>query len=308
MTHRFVLRKTDESYPDALRADAGTAGELYGVGDPSALTPGVAVIGARDATPYGLRASAMVAEWAASAGVTVYSGAARGCDQAAHRAALAAGGKTVAVLGCGPDVVYPASAGKLLTEIARDGAVVSPFTWGTPPARYRFPVRNRIIAALASLIVVTEAKVPSGTFSTVRYAAELDTDVAAVPGSIFSRFADAPNRLIADGATVITRCEDLLSALDRLSLHVVGEVAVPGPPPEGEAKAHDDPPLDRRIMLALAAQPLSVVGLAGALRADPTIVARTIERMAVNGRITRFADGTYMALGQHACATLFPHG
>lgn len=292
---RFVLSRTDEGYPESLRDDPGAAGDLYGLGNPSALTRGIAIIGARDATPYGLRASALVAEWAANAGVTVYSGAARGCDQAAHRAALDAGGRTVAVLGCGPDVVYPVRAHGLLQAIQRDGAVVSPFPWGTPPAKFRFPIRNRVIAALATLVVVTEARVPSGTFSTVRYATERGTEVAAVPGSIFSRYADAPNRLIADGATIITRREDLLTALDILYLRPGGGDDIPGVDSEDKVVFHSS--LERQMLRALAAQPISVVGLANALSAEPTLVATTIERMAVGGHVTRFSDGTYMALG-----------
>lgn len=292
---KFHLRPRDASYPVGLTSDPGSSFDVFGVGNPRALEPGVAIIGARDATPYGLRASALVAEWAAVAGVTVYSGAARGCDQAAHRAALESGGRTVAVLGCGPDVVYPSNAAPLLRDITRDGAVVSPFEWGTPPARYRFPVRNRMIAALATLVVVTEAKVPSGTFSTVRHAVEMGVEVAAVPGSIFSRFADAPNRLIADGATAITRREDLLTALDRLFLQEQGEEAAPGPDVSGDRCAAST--VENRIVLALAAQPLSVPGLARALGADATAVATIVERMAIDGRVTRFRDGTYMALG-----------
>ena len=292
---RFTVQPTDGDYPPSLRNETGEGSTIYGIGQRSALTPGVAIIGARDATPYGLRSSALVAEWAVGAGMTVYSGAARGCDQAAHRAALAAGGRTVAVVGSGPDVAYPASARSLLEAMQSNGAVVSPFEWGSQPSRYKFPVRNRVIAAMAALVVVTEARLPSGTFSTVRHAADLGTNVAAVPGSIFSRFADAPNRLIADGAFVITRCEDLLSALETLCLTAPGEVDAPGPamsevaPPGGK--------LDFLIVRALAAQPLSISGLANALGADPSEVARTVERMAVIGRVTRFSDGTYMALG-----------
>lgn len=290
-TNHFLLTAEQTDFPEKLLADPKGPTRLWGRGNPAALGPGVAIIGARNATPYGVEASRAVARWAADRGVTVYSGAARGCDQAAHRAALDAGGATVAVLGCGPDRAYPANARGLLDEMCERGAVIAPFEWGTPPSRYRFVVRNRVIAALASLVVVTEGRIPSGTFSTVTHATELGTSVAAVPGSIFSGYADAPNRLIADGATVITCPNDLYTALDLCLFSSLNTEEYLG----GGIRVSER---DRPIVEALQAQPMSVTMLAETMAISAAEAGAVLERLTVDGTVTRFRDGCYMVLAR----------
>ncbi|MBI5231169.1 MAG: DNA-protecting protein DprA, partial [Coriobacteriales bacterium] len=163
----FQLRLDDAGYPEQLRDVPDPPKVLYGIGDPDALEMGLAVIGARRSTPYGIRAAQLFAGWAGRAGYTVISGAARGCDQAAQQAVLDVDGRTVAVLGCGADVDYPASSARLLRRLRDgDGAVISEAGWGSAPLRWAFPRRNRIIAGLAAAVLVVEAGLPSGTFST----------------------------------------------------------------------------------------------------------------------------------------------
>jgi DNA processing protein len=154
-SRRFELRLGDDVYPQRLADSPHPPAILRGIGDPSLLQRSAfAVVGARKATPYGRRAASEFAGWAAGAGHIIVSGAAMGCDQAAHRAALAAGGTTVAVLGCGADIVYPRGADSLLSEIAERGAIVSELDWGHPPSKWTFRARNRIIAGLADALLV----------------------------------------------------------------------------------------------------------------------------------------------------------
>ena len=198
---RFELRLGHSDYPEQLAYTPDPPRTIYGLGDPCALRPGLGVVGARKATPYGLQAAAHLAGWAARAGYVVVSGGAIGCDQAAHRAALDAGGITVAVMAGGADITYPRGAAELLRLVAANGAVVSEHPWGTQPLRWTFRTRNRIIAGLSAALLVVEAALGSGTFSTADYALAAGRDVLAVPGSIFSPECAGANRLIRQGAT-----------------------------------------------------------------------------------------------------------
>ena len=199
----------------ALRTERDFNAYLFGYGEEGVLYEAlrVAIVGAQNATPYGMQVAEMVAGWAAELGAVVVSGGARGCDAAAHRGAIEAGGKTVAVLGCGADVIYPARQESLFCSIAENGAVISEYEWGTQPSKHRFNERKRLIAALSDLVVVVEARYPSGTQNTVHHAIELEVPVAAVPGSILCLESAPPNKLITQGAYVITSKQDLSAAL-----------------------------------------------------------------------------------------------
>ena len=210
----FELRGDDAGFPALLRSTDRAPSALRGFGDPGALEPGLAVIGARKATPYGLKCARLFAGWAAAAGYVVISGAAVGCDTAAHQAALDAGGRTVAVLGCGADVVYPRGSGPLLARIARSGAVISELEWGHPPAKWTFRARNRIIAGLASALLVVEAGLGSGTFVTADFALEAGRTVMVVPGSIFAPECAGSNRLLSQGATPVSDVSELRATLE----------------------------------------------------------------------------------------------
>lgn len=182
-------------------------------------TGALAVVGARAATGYGDHVATGLGHDLADRGLTVVSGAAYGIDGAAHRGALTAGGPTVAVLACGIDRGYPSGHVSLLRRIAEDGAVVSEYAPGTPPARHRFLVRNRLIAALADGTVVVEAGVRSGARNTATLAAELGRVVMAVPGPVTSALSRGTNQLIRDGiALAVTNADQVVESAGQLGL------------------------------------------------------------------------------------------
>jgi DNA processing protein len=210
---RFV-ESTSDAFPRALRDVAGMPPALYVRGalrDADALA--VAVVGARLATPYGVEMADRLAGDLARRGVTIVSGLARGIDTAAHRGALRAGGRTIAVLGCGVDVAYPRENARLAAEIAERGALVSEFPPGTPPLAPNFPRRNRVIAGLALGVIVVEAAARSGSSITAGWAADLGREVMAVPGRATSEMSRGCHALIKDGATLVEGWEDVVGQL-----------------------------------------------------------------------------------------------
>ncbi len=173
----------------------------------------VAVVGARQATPAGLAVATRVARELAEAGLVVVSGMARGIDGAAHQGALDAGGQTVAVLGCGADVVYPREHSGLARRIWESGALLSEAPPGSAPLPWRFPLRNRIISGLARAVVVIEASERSGSLITAKAALEQGRDVLAVPGSVASGRYRGSHALIKDGARLVETVNDVLEEI-----------------------------------------------------------------------------------------------
>ena len=173
----------------------------------------VAIVGSRHATAYGVEVAERLASDLASRGVTIVSGLARGIDTAAHRGALAAGGRTIAVLGSGVDVVYPPENARLADDIQRRGALVSQFVPGTPPLSWHFPERNRTLAGLALGVVVVEAAERSGALITAGLAAEMGREVFAVPGRITADTSRGTNRLLQDGAKLVLDWTDIVQEL-----------------------------------------------------------------------------------------------
>ena len=208
-----IVARNEPGYPSELDRLELPPPALYVRGDwPTA--PGVAIVGPRNADPWALDAAEWFAQDLASRGLVVISGFARGIDAAAHRGALAAAsGRTLAVLGCGLDVPYPRSHYGLAEEIARRGAVVTEFPLGREPAQWHFPVRNRLIAALATATVVVQASKRSGALITARHALELGREVLALPGRIGDRRSAGSNLLLRDGAHVALDPEDVVLAL-----------------------------------------------------------------------------------------------
>ncbi|MDR7417981.1 MAG: DNA-processing protein DprA [Armatimonadota bacterium] len=207
-----VLALLDPAYPARLRAIPDPPAVLYVRGTLDER-PAVAIVGSRRATAYGRAATGRMAADLAAAGVTIVSGLARGIDGAAHQAALDAEGHTVAVLGCGIDVLYPREHRRLAEAIAAAGALVSEFAPGTPPLPGHFPRRNRVISGLALGVVVVEGAEDSGALVTVDYALEQGREVFAVPGSIFSVKSRAPHELLRQGARIAERADDVLDEL-----------------------------------------------------------------------------------------------
>ncbi|TAL29653.1 MAG: DNA-protecting protein DprA [Phenylobacterium sp.] len=209
-----ALDLADERYPAWLRAIPSPPAVLYcdGLVEPRDRQA-VAIVGARQATPHGLRTTETLARELSGAGFTIVSGLARGIDAAAHRAALDAGGRTIAVLGCGLDVTYPPEHARLREEIAGCGAVLTEFPAGTQPKPAHFPQRNRIISGLSLGVVVVEAAEDSGSLITARRALEQGREVFAVPGSIDAPLSRGPHGLIKQGAKLVEAVDDIVEEL-----------------------------------------------------------------------------------------------
>jgi DNA processing protein len=210
-----LIAPGDVEYPEELLDLTDPPGWLFVRGRLSQGGSGmaVAVVGARNCSPYGMEVAELMGSGLAAADVAVVSGAARGIDGAAHRGALSVGGPTVAVLGSGIDVPYPRGHRQMLERIAACGAVVSEYPPGVRPHPRRFPARNRIVAALARLIVVVEGASGSGSLITAEFAQDLNRDLLAVPGPVTSELSAAPHELIRDGAGLVRDAGDALEAL-----------------------------------------------------------------------------------------------
>ena len=204
-------------YPAGLRDAADAPWALIGRGDPGLLDGlepfgAVTIVGARRATSYGREIARELGRELAAAGMIVVSGLAFGIDACAHRGALDAG-RTIAVLGCGPDIAYPAAHRSLWRRISEEGLVLSELPPGAAPWRWTFPARNRIMAALAGMTVVVEAAARSGSLITADLAADLGRDLGAVPGPVTSRASAGPNDLLAGGACLVRDAQDVLDAM-----------------------------------------------------------------------------------------------
>ena len=209
-----VLTAFDEEYPAILAEIPDPPFVLYASGNLDRLRlPAVGVVGSRAATRYGRDVAARLARDLAQAGVAIVSGFARGVDGAAHEAALGSAGGTIAVLGCGLDVVYPREHAALRDAMRPRDLLLSEFPPGTEPKSSHFPVRNRIIAGLCAGVVVVEASRRSGSLITARLANDFGRDVFAVPGSVFSQTSIGTHELLRDGAILCRGAEDVLAEL-----------------------------------------------------------------------------------------------
>jgi len=210
-----VVTWEDASYPRLLREIDRPPPVLYVKGQ---LLPqdewAVAVVGTRTATAYGKEAARQIAGGLARNGVTIVSGLARGIDSTAHRASLEAGGRTIGVLGCGLDIIYPPENRRLATQIVQQGSLISEYPLGTPPEGGNFPPRNRIISGISLGTVVVEAGSRSGALITADHASIQGREVFAVPGNLFRRASQGTNALIRDGATPALSVGEILEALN----------------------------------------------------------------------------------------------
>ncbi len=252
----------------------------------------VAIVGSRRPSPYGEAVAEQVAAELAQAGVVVVSGLAVGIDSAAHRGAINGGGVTVAVMGTGVDIVYPAVNLKLAEEIiASGGALVSQFPDGTLPRRHNFPARNYTIAALSDVVVVVEAAEASGALITAEAALDLHKEVMAVPGSIFSPLSVGAHALIRDGAALVQNARDVLAVL-----HVTRDVL-------------DDPlattkglrftlPRERDGILSHLSDvlPLNAAEIAGKLQLPIAEVLGRLTSLELDGAVRRHGGGYLRAL------------
>lgn len=276
-----VITRVDAGYPRMLREIVDAPPVLHFRGDLTILSrPMLAVVGSRRASPYAVNAAVHVARSLAEMGFTIVSGLAVGVDTAAHEAALEAGGKTVAVLGNGIDLVYPRSNARLFRRIATEGLILTEFPPGAPPLKAHFPIRNRIISGLSHGVVIVEAGPRSGSLITARMALEQNREVFCIPGSIFSAGSEGPHRLVQTGAKLVHDVHDILDELPD-DLPLIRRASEPLPEPESplrEVLAAFSRELATRVedaAIALGQSPAAVaeslleLELAGWLRALP---------------------------------------
>lgn len=278
MSDSASMGRGESAYPALLAAIFDPPERLYLRGARRELLEGpcVALVGSRACSAYGAGVAQSMARALAAAGVVVVSGLARGIDAAAHRGALAAGGGTVAVLGCGIDRDYPASNAGLARRIAETGLIVSEYGPGIEPAPWRFPARNRIVAGLSLATVVVEARERSGALITADFALEEGRDVFAVPGQITAASSAGSNALLRLGAAPLLEPVDVLSLL--------GLDIATRPEPPGELAA--------AILAVLREEPAGADELAGRTQASVGRVAAALVELELDGLVT-LGEGVY---------------
>ncbi|MDD2921580.1 MAG: DNA-processing protein DprA [Anaerolineales bacterium] len=281
-----ILTWQDEAYPTRLKEIDQPPPVMYIRGEylPDDLFA-VAIVGTRQATPYGRQVTEELAAFLASNGITVVSGLARGVDAIAHHAALNAGGRTIAVMGTGVDKIYPPEHQKLAEKIIERGALVSDYAPGTPPDASNFPPRNRIISGLSLAIVVVEAGETSGALITAEFAAEQGREIFAVPGSILAPQSKGTNKLIQNGALPLLSVNDLMQALDfnRVGEHKTARKILPAD--ETEA----------RLLTVLGSEPKHVDEIRDQADLPIEKVSATLALMELKGMVRQLGGMNYVA-------------
>jgi DNA processing protein len=280
-----IVTWADPAYPEHLREIADSPPILYLKGDLLSTDRwAVAVVGTRRVTPYGRQVvERLVAELSRS-GVTIVSGLARGIDALAHRVALQAGGRTLAVLGSGLDRLYPTEHAALAREITAKGAVITEFPLGTPPDAVNFPRRNRIISGISMGTVVVEAGETSGALITADFALEQGRDVFAVPGSILSPSSAGSNRLIQDGAKLVANARDVLEELNMTA--VAQHQAARETLPENETEA--------ALLRLLSSEPVHVDELGRTSDLPVADVSSALTMMELKGLVRQIGAMNYV--------------
>ncbi len=275
----------DEDYPVRLKDIHSPPPVLYVWGE---IKPqdrwAAAVVGTRRATAYGKATAREVAGTLAASGVTVISGLARGIDSIAHQAALEAGGRTLAVLGSGLDLIYPPEHRKLAESIVENGAILSDYPLGTRPEPRNFPPRNRIISGLSLAVVVVEAGIGSGALITADFAVEQGREVFAVPGDIHRRASQGTNRLIRSGAHPLVSPEDVLEALN---LDVVARQEV-----ADKELPEDD--TERRVLEVLSSDPIHVDELQALCELPISQITASLAMLELKGRARQVGGMNYI--------------
>ena len=280
-----LLTWNDPGYPRLLNEIHSPPPLLYVKGS---LLPrddlAVAVVGTRRLTVYGREAAAKLATGLAANGVTLVSGLAKGVDTIAHRAALEAGGRTIAVLGTGLDTVYPPENARLAAEIVERGALVTDYPLGTKPEAGNFPPRNRLISGLSLGVLIVEAGDTSGALITCDFALEQGRDVFAVPGNITSRMSTGTNRLIQQGAKLVTRAEDVLEELNL--------TMIPQQLAMREALPADES--ERALLKHLTGEPVHVDEICHASSLPISQVSATLTMMELKGLVRQVGGMNYV--------------
>jgi len=275
---------SDPDYPPALAAIADPPPMLWARGDRAALgAPAVAIVGSRAGSSYALTVAEHLAADLAPRGVVVVSGLARGVDSAAHRGALGASGRTVAVLGSGVDVIYPREHTRLADAITADGLLISELAPGTPPHPYFFPLRNRIISGLSRAVVVVEAGERSGSLITARSALEQGRDVLAVPGSVLGGRNRGGHALIRDGARIVETAADILE-----------ELGWPRPSGPGDAACARREPSHPLLQAFTSGEPTDLDALADRTGLATARLLPALFELELQGRIRRLGGGRFV--------------
>jgi DNA processing protein len=299
-THR--LTPADAGYPALLREIAGPPRQLFVRGSVEVLAlPQLAIVGSRNATPAGAETAHDFASHLAARGFCVTSGLAEGIDAAAHRGALKARGRTVAVCGTGPDIVYPRQHERLADDIiAGGGAIVSEFAPGTPVFRSNFPRRNRLISGLSVGTLVVEAGVRSGALITARHAMEQGREVFAIPGSIHNPVARGCHLLIRNGAKLVETATDIVEELGGL-LAGMQLPESPGPGSAMQARPYALPAIDveyAHLLAVMAWDPVDADSLVA--RSGLTIgeVSSMLLMLELQGSVRALSGGRYQRAGK----------
>ena len=300
--HR-LLRCDEADFPPQLETLPQPPAALFVAGDPAVLLgPQVAIVGARSASAQGLATARDFARTLSRAGLIITSGMADGIDGAAHTAALEAGGKTVAVVGTGPDLVYPRKHRDLAARIVENGVIASEFPPGTRARPDHFPRRNRLIAGLALGTLVVEAGLQSGSLITARLAAEAGKEVFALPGSIHNPLAKGCHRLIRDGARLVETAAEVIEALAPAAQAQGAELkarlqaaddfeALPSGPP---SRTQD--PDYKALIAALGDVPASLDELAGHTGLSPAALSSMLLLLELDGVVAPAVNGRWQRL------------
>lgn len=298
--HR-LLRCDEADFPPQLETIAQPPAALFVAGDAAALlAPQVAIVGARSATAQGLATARDFARTLGRAGLTITSGMADGIDGAAHAAALEAGSSTIAVVGTGPDIVYPARHRELAARIEQRGAIVSEFAPGTEARPGHFPRRNRLIAGLALGTLVVEAGLQSGSLITARLAAEAGREVFALPGSIHNPLAKGCHRLIREGARLVETAAEVIEALgpaaQALGADLRARLDTDQAPAPGTAAARMQDPDYAALLAALGERPLSLDELAARTGLAPAALSSMLLLLELEGEVAPALNGRWQRL------------
>lgn len=285
---QFLVCLADPEYPPALLQIPDPPTVLYVRGRLDLLgLPALAVVGSRNPTPQGVQNAERFAAAFAAAGLTVTSGLALGVDAAAHRGALMVAGATVAFIGTGIDRLYPAANQALALEIAANGAIISEFPLGTPPAAANFPRRNRLLAGFSRGVLVVEATVESGSLITARLAAEQGREVFAIPGSIHSPQSRGCHRLIKQGAKLVETVQDVLEELHWGQAN--GATDISGAATEGTREASG-------VLHCLGFDPCSVDELADRCGLTSDAVSVMLLHLELDGQVATLPGGRYQRI------------
>lgn len=297
----WLITLDDEYYPPLLRRIDDPPAALFVVGQPESLVrPQVAIVGSRNATPGGLDHAHSFAGTLARAGFVVTSGLAAGADAKAHEGCLAAGGLTLAVIGTGPDRVYPARHKALAHRIIEQGALISPFPPGTDVRQGNFPARNRIISGMSLGTLVVEAGIRSGSLITARLANEQGREVFAIPGSVHNPLARGCHRLIREGAKLVETAEEVVEELSPMAGELADSIKAlleqseaTGLDKRAQSPHIDSDPEYEKLLEAIGFEPAPVDEIIRRSELTTAAVSSMLLTMELDGRVEAHPGGRY---------------